>query len=93
MKAATGGSSAQPAGSHTRSSSAASRPARYRPAMMTAFIPKVDSCNAADLTRRDFFLSLSLPPCERSQEETGRGGGRGGGGGGEVVVVVVDVGA
>ena len=87
---------AQPAGSHTRSSSAASRPARYRPAMMTAFIPKVDSCNAADLTRRDFFfLSLSLSPPAREKSRGDwegrwtrrrrrrtRGGGSGGGGGG-----------
>lgn len=80
---------AQPAGSHTRSSSAASRPARYRPAMMTAFIPKVDSCNAADLTRRDFFFSLSLSPPLREKSRGDwegrwtrrrrRGGGGGGG--------------
>lgn len=38
--------------------------------MMTAYIPKVDSCYAADLTRWYFFFSLpSSPPAIKSKEK------------------------
>lgn len=64
MKAATNGSSARRiAHSQLCAASSGSRPAQCTPAMMTAYIPEVDSCYVADLTHSltATFLPFTSP--------------------------------
>lgn len=74
MKAATNGSSARRiAHSQLCAASSGSRPAQCTPAMMTAYIPEVDSCYVADLTHSLllFFPSRPLTKRENLWRDTG----------------------
>lgn len=75
VKAATSGGSARRIAAHSQlcAASSGSGPARYRPAMMTAYIPEVDSCYAADLTHCHFF---PLRPPAWFEKSRGKGGRR-----------------
>lgn len=78
MKAATNGSSARRiAHSQLCAASSGSRPAQCTPAMMTAYIPEVDSCYVADLTHSLLLFFPSPPLTKRENLWRDRGARRG----------------